>query len=202
MKRILLLIALLSGSIAPQAGAQSLSSLLKSLFGTPAAEQSAAPEAPAAPTAAELLGTWYYNKAAVTYSGNDLLASLAVAALEEPIAGYGAKAGLVAGRDRLVFGTRGRLTAQVDKTKKEGSYTYDPATGSLTLRIAIGDSVGELTGRATLEKGQLTLLFDAQEALAAMDSAAPKLRQNEQVQFAASIVAAYPGIQLGGVLKR
>ena len=201
MKRILLLLTLALGSAAP-AAAQSLTDLLRSLFGgSSETAETALPETPAL-RAAELSGSWFYNKATVAYSGDDMLAALAVSALEEPIAGYGAKAGLAAGRDRLVFGRNGRLTVYIDQKKKEGTYAFEERSGKLTFRIAIGEAVEQLTGQASLENGTLKLMFDAREALAAMQAASPKLKQNEQVQAVASMVSSYPGLQIGCLLGR
>jgi len=202
MKRIILIIATLC--ILNTAQAQDLKSLLKGLFGSSEKKESAekGAETPKYLTAQEIAGSWIYAGAAISYTGDDVLASMAVTALQGQIESYCAKAGIVAGRDKVILGRGGTLLVQIGEKKASGTYSYDPKTGAVTLRIAIGGKQGTLTGSTAWENGTLTLLFDAEEALSAMKAAAPELAQKEQVKMASTLIANYPGIKIGARATR
>ncbi len=202
MKRIILIIASLL--ILNTAGAQDWRSLLKELFGSSEKEESAEKSAdtPKYLTAQEITGSWIYAGAAFSYTGDDLLASMAVSALQGQIESYCAKAGIVAGRDKVTLGRGGTLLVQIGDKRAKGSYAYDQKSGALTLRIALGGKQGTLTGNTTWENGTLTLLFDAEEALSAMKAAAPELEQKDEVKMVSSIISNYPGIKIGARATR
>lgn len=203
MKRTILIIAALCAL--QTAGAQDWKSLLKSLFGSSDKKQTSEQtvvETSKYPSARELADTWTYSGSAIAYTGDDVLASMAVGALEGQIESYCTKAGIVAGRDKATFGRDGSAVVQIGEKKAEGTYDYDPNTGSITLKIAIGGKQGTLTGEATLEEGVLTILFDADQALTAMKAAAPELAQNDHVKMASNLVAKYPGVKIGAKAKK
>ena len=162
-----------------------------------------APEpAPKHLTAQQLVGTWVYAGAVIRYTGEDLLASMAVGVLEGQIEEYCAKAGVVAGRDRVTLDRRGGALVRIDKHEAKGSYRYDPATGSICVEIDIRGKRGTLTGTTEYENGTLTLLFDAREALDAMKAAAPGLAQNEKIKMASALIDQYPGLKIGAKATR
>lgn len=183
--------------------AQSLRSLWQSLFGSggETKTEQAEPERKYM-TAAQLAGTWFYEEAAIAYTGDDMLASMAVSALKGQVEAYAAKAGVVAGRDRLVLNADRTLLFAAGKHTAKGTYAYDASTGAVTMHVEIGGKQGTLTGTTAYENGVMTLLFDAGEALAAMKAAAPQLAQNENVKLATTVVENYPGIRIGARLKK
>ena len=160
MKRIAWITALLCCMTA-EAGAQDWKGLLRGLFGSSdkQTEQPAPEPAPKHLTAQQLVGTWVYAGAVIRYTGEDLLASMAVGVLEGQIEEYCAKAGVVAGRDRVTLDRRGGALVRIDKHEAKGSYRYDPATGSICVEIDIRGKRGTLTGTTEYENGTLTLLF-------------------------------------------
>ena len=87
-------------------------------------EQPAPEPAPKHLTAQQLVGTWVYAGAVIRYTGEDLLASMAVGVLEGQIEEYCAKAGVVAGRDRVTLDRRGTAgggrLVRIDKHEAEG----------------------------------------------------------------------------------
>ena len=200
MKRILMLGALLL--CLNRAGAQSLQSLWQSLFGLDETKTEQTAPAPRPMTAAQLAGTWLYSEAAIDYAGDDMLASMAVSALKGQVEAYAAKAGVVAGRDRLILNADRTLRFIAGKHSAKGTYSYDASAGRVTMHVEIGGKQCSLTGTTTYEKGVMTLLFDAGEALDAMKAAAPQLTQNENVKLATTVVENYPGIRLGARLKK
>lgn len=185
-----------------RAGAQSLQRLWQSLFGSDETktEQTVPEQKPM--TAAQLAGTWLYSEAAIDYAGDDMLASMAVSALKGQVEAYAAKAGVVAGRDRLILGADRTLRFIAGKHTAKGTYAYDATSGTVTMQVEIGGRQCTLAGMTTCENGVMTLLFDAGEALAAMKAAAPQLAQNENVKLATTVVENYPGIRLGACLKK
>lgn len=205
MKRIAWITALLCCMTA-EAGAQDWRGLLRGLFGSSNKEtetEQTAPE-PASKhlTAQELAGTWVYAGAVIRYTGDDLLASMAVSALQGQIEEYCTKAGVVVGRDRVTLDGKGGAVVRIDQREAKGSYRYDPATGSIRIEIAIRGKQGILTGTTEYENGTLTLLFNAREALDAMKAAAPQLAQNEKVKMASTLIDQYPGLMIGAKATR
>ena len=203
MKRIARITTLLCCMTA-EAGARDWKGLLRGLFGSSdkQTEQPAPEPAPKHLTAQQLVGTWVYAGAVIRYTGEDLLASMAVGVLEGQIEEYCAKAGVVAGRDRVTLDRRGGALVRIDKHEAKGSYRYDPATGSICVEIDIRGKRGTLTGTTEYENGTLTLLFDAREALDAMMAAAPGLAQNEKIKMASALIDQYPGLKIGAKATR
>lgn len=199
MKQPKWIIAALLCLLCTEAGAQDWRSLLRGLFGSSSKEKSeqSAPETSKYLTAGALAGTWTYAGAVIRYTGDDLLASMAVNALQGQVEEYCKKAGVVIGRDQVTLDGRGGALVRIGDHQAKGSYKYDPATGSIRIEIAIRDKQGRLTGTTEYENGTLTLLFDAREALDAMMAAAPQLAQNEKIKMASALIEQYPGLKIG-----
>ncbi len=203
MKRILLIFALLGGVCFPSE-AQSWGDLLKGLFGNSETSQEAPTPTPTLkhPSSRQLWGTWAYQEALIDYTGEDMLASMAVSALEGQIEGYCTKAGVVAGREKLTLSRNGTARILIKGKEAEGRYTYSPTSGAITLKITLDGKQASLQGTASLKEGSLHLYFKAEEVLAAMKSAAPELAENEHIKIASTLISNYPGIRIGVRLKR
>lgn len=203
MKRSKWIIAALLCCMSTEVGAQDWKGLLRGLFGSSDKKsEQTAPETTKYLSAKDLTGTWIYAGTVIRYTGDDLLASMAVSALEGQIEEYCKKAGVVAGRDRVTLDGRGGALVQIGGHQAKGSYKYDPNTGSIHIDIAIRDKQGTLTGTTEYENGTLTLLFNAREALDAMMKAAPQLAQNEKIKMASALIDQYPGLQIGARATR
>lgn len=204
MKRIAWITALLC-CMSAEAGAQDWRGLLRGLFGSSDKKKTEQTEPESGSkhlTAQELAGTWIYAGAVIRYTGDDLLASMAVSALQGQVEEYCTKAGVVVGRDRVTLDGRGGATVRIDQHEAKGSYRYDPDTGTIRIEIAIRDKQGVLTGTTEYENGTLTLLFNAREALDAMMAAAPQLAQNEKIKMASALIDQYPGLMIGAKATR
>lgn len=205
MKRILLTALLLAGPALHQTQAQSWKNIFGNLFGSAKKEEKAPQQTPAeprCPTAQELSGAWTYTEATLAYTGSDMLASLAVAGLQGQIGSYFAKAGLVPGRDGVTFGPQDALTLRIGERQAGGTYAYEPADGTVVITLTVDGKSASFRGTGSLAGDVLTLLFDANEALAVAKKVAPAAFENGNVQTVASIVEKYPGLKIGCKMKK
>lgn len=205
MRRLFLIAAFAAACVAP-AEAQSWSDLfkdaLRSLTGGSSSEPAAATAAPEPPSEKELLGTWSYQAPAMEYTGDDMLASLATSTLKGQLPAYYQQAGLQPGKATVAFTRRGVFKAALADRKVEGVYRYDEDTGELTVECLFAGNPVSFTGRAKCAGGVLTLLFEANAALASLRASSPQYAQNQKLQQIAAILAHYPGVMLGAELTR
>jgi len=197
MKKIIIFALLLLA--APQSRAQSLSDLFKGLFGsgrTEAAESK--PEGPKFPAAAELAGTWIYTEPIVEYTGDDVLAKMAVSALHGQASDLAAKMGLQAGRDKVRWSDKGRVTLEIGDKSLDASYKYTPATGAMEITLQAKERTATFRGTAELAAdGALRLTFDATDCMRVIRTVAPEAMENTYFKTLNAIVEQYPGL-LGG----
>ncbi len=201
MKRILLLTALLVGG-ALQSQAQSWTDLFKNLFNRSEKKSEQQIEKSKYISAAALAATWVYAAPVIDYTGEDPVAAMAVSALEGQVEGIVAKAGIVSGRDKITFNSNRTAKVEIDQLSTMGNYRYTPSTGGITLSVELKEKLVSLEGETEYENGELTLRFKAEEVLSMVQTAAPKLAENDYVKIASSIIANYPGIRIGATFKR
>lgn len=206
MKHITLFILLLA--TAPQSRAQSVSDFFKSLFGsgrteTAAAETHADAETQKFPAASALTGTWVYRDLIVDYTGDDVLAKMAVSALRGQAADLAAKMGLQAGRDKVQWSDKGRMTLEVGGKSLDATYKYMPATGTMDITLRAGDRTATFRGTAELtDTEQLSLTFDAADCMRVIRTVAPEAMENTYFKTLNAIVEQYPGLRGGCKLTR
>lgn len=204
MKRWIIAAIFAFGSAAP-ASAQSWQSFLKNalqaLTGKTDETETAAAAASGFPAAQELLGTWTYRAPAMEYTGSDMLASLATSTLKGQLPSYYQQAGLQSGTGTIVFDRNDAFRAVLTEHRLEGTYSYDAATGTVTIRCPLDSRSVCFTGSAKLAEGVLTMLFEANAVLASLQ-ALPQYAQNEKLQQISTILQNYPGVMLGAELTR
>lgn len=204
MKRLFVLAALAVVSVLPVRG-QSWQDLFKnalqSLTGR-GAETAVEAAVPQLPSQKELVGTWRYRAPALEYTGGDMLASLATSTLKGQLPSYYQQAGLQPGKATVVFTRRGVFKGALNDRKIEGVYRYDDSAGELTVECLFAGKPVSFTGRARLSDGVLTLLFEANGALASLRASSPQYAQNPKLQQIAAILEHYPGVMLGAELVR
>ena len=202
MKNITLLVLLLLAT--PQSRAQSLSNLFKGLFGSGRTETvESKPKGPKYPSAAMLAGTWIYNDLIVDYTGGDMLAKMAVSALRGQAADLAAKMGLQAGRDKVRWTDKGRVTLEMGDKSLDATYKYMPATGTMELTLRSGDRTATFRGTAEQTAGgELRLTFDATDCMRVIRTVAPEAMQNSYFKTLNAIVEQYPGLRGGCKLTR
>lgn len=201
MKRILfpLLFSLVVGSVS----AQSLNDLFRKLTGGNASSEQTEPATVVVhPSTQELSGTWHYQKPSIEYKGEDMLASIAVTGLKDRLAGYYIQAGLVPGQGTVSFLKRGQCRFVLGEHEIEGRYTYDPKQGTADITLTHETTRIALRGYLTLSNDLLTLQFDADEALQAVQRTVPRLAEDEKIRQISAILQNYPGILVGGILKK
>lgn len=201
---IVLVVWLVAGCLQP-VSAQSWQTLLKdalqSLGGSSeTAQQPAA--TPVAPSADELQGTWIYQAPAVTYTGSDMVATLAVTTLKGQLPAYYQQSGLQPGSGTFAFEDNGVFRVVLGTQRLAGTYLYDAATGVLTVTYPIEGKPTSFNGKAALADGTLTLLFEASETFRTMRTASSKFSQNQRAQQISAILDAYPGIMMGAEFRK
>jgi len=203
MKNIIFILLLLA---APQSRAQSLTDLFRSLFGsgrTEAAATEAEPAAPKFPAASALVGAWIYNDLIVDYTGGDMLAKMAVSALRGQAVDLAARMGLQAGRDKVRWTDKGRVTLEIGDRSLDASYKYTPATGAMDLTLRAGERTATFRGTAELvPDGELSLTFDAADCMRVIRTVAPEAMENTYFKTLNAIVEQYPGLRGGCKLTR
>lgn len=203
MKRILFATLLLCGLIAPGTQAQSWSSLLKGLVGGSKEEKTEVKTtAPARLTADLIAGKWMYAEATLAYTGSDMLAQLAVAGLQGQASSYFSKAGLVPGRDAITFGKKNDVTLHIGGREAAGTYSFNSLNGTLVVTLTVDGKSASFRGTASLNDGLLLLLFDANETLHVVRTVSPSAAQDSNVQTLGTIIEKYPGLLIGGKLKK
>lgn len=207
--RKLLALACAACLIAPTLHAQSWADALgKALGGAreQAATEAAAPAA--APTARALRGSWTYRAPAMDYTGDDMLAALAVGSLRDQLAPLYARAGLQPGTGTVRFADGRRVIFELGTRRMEGTYAYTPKSGSLSVTLSHEGRQATFEGVALLADGVLTLLFDAGQALDAAEGAGAlqdtpdAAAQRDKLRQIVAILEKYPGIRLGCRLDR
>ncbi len=206
MKNITLFVLLLLAT--SQSRAQSLSDLFKGLFGsgrteTVESKTESKPAGPKFPSAATLAGTWIYSEPIVEYTGDDMLAKMAVSALRGQVADLAAKTGLQSGRDKVRLTDKGRVTLEIGEKKVDATYKYTPATGTMALTLHAGDRTATFRGTAELTAGgELQLTFDATDCMRVIRTVAPEAMENSYFKTLSAIVEQYPGLRGGCKLTR
>lgn len=202
MKRTLCLSALFVVCATIAVSGQSMNEKLQQLLGGSHSAKQEEATPPTYPSEEALLGVWTYQAPSIEYKGDDMFASIAVAGLQDQLATHYVKAGLVPGQGTVSFEKRNRLHASMGGHEIDGTYSYDPATGTAAITLIQDGKQATFQGYLTLRGEVLTLQFDAGDALEAVRHSSPEYAANEKMQQIASIMQNYPGIMLGGQLKK
>lgn len=199
MKRLIaILFTITIGTCGVQA--QSLDALLKGLGGlfggsNEQAEQPA--KKPNYPTEKELVNKWVFQQLEMEYSGNDPLASVAVAAAKQQLPTLATKAEVTAGKDYLKIKSDGTMTAVSGDRKASAKYSYIPPTGMVVITLTNGTDQLIVSATATLKDGILSLMFKANELIALASHSNPELKNDSMFAVAQSLCETYPGITVG-----
>ena len=183
--------------------AQSWADALQKALGGSRKESSGAAATPAAPpTAKALRGAWTYQAPAMDYTGDDVVAALAVGSLRDQLAPLYARAGLEPGTGTVRFADSRRVAFELSGHRMEGTYVYDARTGRIAVTLSRAERTATFEGVASMADGVLTLLFDARQALDAVGGTPDQAAQNEKLRQICAILEKYPGIRLGCKLSR
>ena len=183
--------------------AQSWADALQKALGGSRKESSGAAATPAAPpTAKALRVAWTYQAPAMDYTGDDVVAALAVGSLRDQLAPLYARAGLEPGTGTVRFADSRRVAFELSGHRMEGTYVYDARTGRIAVTLSRAERTATFEGVASMADGVLTLLFDARQALDAVGGTPDQAAQNEKLRQICAILEKYPGIRLGCKLSR
>ena len=136
------------------------------------------------------------------YTGDDVVAALAVGSLRDQLAPLYARAGLEPGTGTVRFADSRRVAFELSGHRMEGTYVYDARTGRIAVTLSRAERTATFEGVASMADGVLTLLFDARQALDAVGGTPDQAAQNEKLRQICAILEKYPGIRLGCKLSR
>lgn len=199
MKQLIITLSFITLS-SLSAQAQSLDALLKGLGGllggSSEPTEQVAPKKNH-PTEQELANKWVFQQLEMEYSGNDPLATLAIASAKQQLSTLATKAGLTAGKDSLKIKSDGTLTVVSGDRKATANYSYIPPTGMIIISLTNGSDTIRVSATATLTNGILSLMFQANELIALAAQSNPKLKEDSLFAVAETLCATYPGITVG-----
>lgn len=198
----MLLAAIAAGTAAH---AQSLDGMLRSIGSMLGKSQSADSKEAAtasAPTTRQLKGRWLYRALDMQYTGDNAIASVAVASARTQLAAVGDKSGLVAGRDYVEIKDDGVLLLASGEHTAKAQYAYQPQDGKMYITVDYGGKKVSLTASVTLADGALQVMFDAAHLVAVAEQTSDQLKDNTTFQMVKSMTESYPGIMIGAVMGR
>jgi len=169
-----------------QAGTDLLGTVLSSILGNTISQQS-------------LVGSWTYYGPKVVFESENILSQLGgqviSSNLEQKLGTQLSKMGFSAGKSALTLNTDGTCTLTLGSKKLSGTYVYDANSHKLTLTDVLG--LGQMTCTASVQTGQLMMLFDADKLLSVATSLSTK-----STSSLASLLQSYTGLKLGWAMTK
>ena len=199
MKRILLLAALLvmtGGTLRAQNWQELLKQTATSL-GDRATEGKL--------TQYALPGSWSYTAPGVRFEGesaaSDPGAALIASMVKEQLAKVYEKLGIQAGSSTVTFDNKGNFTVAVGEQKASGSYEYDAATHTISVRPSDEKlaKIEAVAGRAYLSGSELQLLFPSTRLLELAQSVSSQASSLEAVS---TLLSSYKDLYIGFAFER
>lgn len=146
-----------------------------------------------------LVGIWVYASPKVVFESENILAKLggAVASnkVESTLGGYLKKAGFSVGKTSLTLKADKTCILSLNGKEANGTYAYDSARRSLVITGAFG--VASMTCTATIENGQLLMLFDADKILTILTNVSSISNSS-----LGTFLQNYSGMKLGWAMKK
>lgn len=202
MKRVILVLVatLLCATTQAQSLGDMLKSLSSALTSTSEKPKEEAPK-PSYPTEKELIGEWTFEQLDMEYTGDDPLASVAIASAKTQIPTLTAQAGLEAGKDKLHINNDGTLVFTTSGKSVLARYSYIQPTGTLIVTVEDKTRKAIFTTLVSKKDGQLRVMFDANELMAIAEANIPNLKEDSTFVMAKTLVGTYKGILIGGIFK-
>lgn len=148
-------------------------------------------------TEAALNGVWNYTQPAVRFESDNVLSSLSGSAFESTITSRMEKAyhfvGIKAGAASFTFNEDKRFKAVLGSKTLEGSYTFDPATHTITLDFS-SKLLGTMSGRAFIDGKELQLVFPITKLVAIIKSVGNTI---SSLQSVSKVLENYDEVYLG-----
>ena len=199
MKRILLLAALLvmtGGTLRAQNWQELLKQTATSL-GDRATEGKL--------TQYALPGSWSYTAPGVRFEGESVAsdpgAALIASMVKEQLAKVYEKLGIQAGSSTVTFDNKGNFTVAVGEQKASGSYEYDAATHTISVRPSDEKlaKIEAVAGRAYLSGSELQLRFPITRLLELAQSVSSQASSLEAVS---TLLSSYKDLYIGFAFER
>lgn len=175
-----------SNATLQQAGTDLLGSVLSSILGGTTSQQS-------------LIGSWTYYGPKVVFESENILSQLGgqviSSNLEQKLGSQLSKMGFSAGKSTLTLGNDGTCTLTLGSKKLSGTYAYDANSHKLTLTDVLG--LGQMTCTASIQSGQLLMLFEADKLLSVATSISSK-----STSTLSSLLQSYTGLKLGWAMAK
>ena len=175
-----------SNAALQQAGADILGTVLSSILGNTTSQQS-------------LVGSWTYSGPKVVFESENILSQLGgqviSSNLESKLGTQLSKMGFSAGKSVFTLNNDGTCTLTLGSKTLNGTYAYDASSHKLTLTDALG--LGQMTCTASVQTGQLMMLFEADKLLAVATSISSK-----STSSLSSLLQSYTGLKLGWAMSK
>lgn len=150
-------------------------------------------------TQQSLVGTWTYYGPKVVFESENILSQIGGQVvsnnLEQKLGTQLGKMGFTAGKSVLVLNADNSCTLTIGSKTLPGTYAYDSSTNKLTISGALG--VGQVTCTATIQAGQLLMLFEADKLLSIATSLSSK-----STSTLSSLISSYTGLKLGWAMTK
>lgn len=175
-----------SNATLQQAGTDLLGTVLSSILGNTTSQQS-------------LVGSWTYYGPKVVFESENILSQLGgqviSSNLEQKLGTQLSKMGFSAGKSKLTLNNDGTCTLTLGSKTLNGTYTYDANSHKLMLTDVLG--LGQMACTASVQSGQLMMLFEADKLLAVATSISSK-----STSTLSSLLQSYTGLKLGWAMTK
>ena len=135
-------------------------------------------------TEVALQGSWSYKQPAVRFESNNVLSSLSGSAFESTITSRMERAfsfvGIKPGAASFTFHKDKTFQAILGKKTLEGTYTFDPATHTITLDFS-SKLIGTMNGRAYIDGQELQMVFPMTKLLKLIKSVGSSITSLQSV---------------------
>ena len=157
-----------------------------------------------------LPGTWTYNGIASAIETENALTTLAASTykekLETKLDGYLQRIGIVPGVATITFNADNTFAiASASKTIASGTYTYDPQTKDIVMKLGKVYSYMTMEGTVTATTNGSQVLFDANKFLAFAKKAIKVVgagKDNSTLNTVANLAEQVTGLKLGFDMKK
>lgn len=152
-----------------------------------------------------LPGSWSYTAPGVRFEGesaaSDPGAALIASVVKEQLTKVYEKAGIQAGSCTVTFDSKGGFTVAVGEQKASGTYEYDAATHTISVRPTDEKlaKVEAVAGRAYLSGSELQVLFPITRLLELAQSVSSQASSLEAVS---TLLSSYKDLYIGFAFER
>lgn len=157
-------------------------------------------------SASSIVGTWKYSAPDCKFESDNLLAkaggTVASKQVESKMEGICNKIGITSSTCSYTFNEDGSYTQKLNKRNSTGTYTFDAANKTLTMKTRLGFS---FTAEVSISGSTMSLLFKADKLLSLLKTTAgiaSKGSGNTALSTLSSLSEQYDGLMLGFELKK